>query len=399
MKFEEAVLGSLPAFRFGHATDTQAGTGCSVVLAPAGAVCGASVSGGGPATRETDLLRPENMIEAVHALVLAGGSAFGLEASSGVMDALAKRSLGFPLAGAYVPIVCGACIFDLAVGHAKHPDKAMGRKAAEAALDHVAFEEGNVGVGAGASVGKLLGPGNAMKSGFGIRVLRCGELVVGALAVVNALGNVKAPDGAWLAGCRGDDGNIVDPLDAFWLYAQSSGRGPQGASLDTGFETSAAFVAGPSETTALQASDTSQAVASLQASDTSQAAASPQASVMSQDAASPQASVMSQAAAPQSPLHPQAPANTTLGIVVTNASLTKAQATRVSAVVNDAYARAIKPVHTSHDGDAVFTFASGPVDALPDWVAVMATEAMEAAIRRAAQVPGAFGLPGAADKR
>ena len=131
---ETAALADIPAFRCAHAQDAAAGTGCTVIVAPEGAVCGVDVRGGGPATRETDLLKPENMVQLVHAVVLSGGSAFGLEASCGVMDALSERGIGFELAGAHVPIVTGACLFDLLVGDNAHPDKAMGRAAAEAAL-------------------------------------------------------------------------------------------------------------------------------------------------------------------------------------------------------------------------------------------------------------------------
>ena len=158
--FRTASLADLPAFRCGHAQDPRAATGCTVVVAPEGAVCGVDVRGGGPATRETDLLRPENMIEAVHAVVLAGGSAFGLAASAGVMDELAARGIGFPVEGARVPIVVGACLFDLLVGENAHPDAAMRAEACAAAFARTPEEplaEGNVGAGCGATVGKLLG--------------------------------------------------------------------------------------------------------------------------------------------------------------------------------------------------------------------------------------------------
>ncbi|MCL2826595.1 MAG: P1 family peptidase, partial [Eggerthellaceae bacterium] len=214
---ERTDLGKLPDFLFGHAQDVAAATGVTVVVAPGGACCGVAVRGGGPATRETDLLRPENMIEKVHAVVLAGGSAFGLEASCGVMDALAARHIGFSLGEACVPIVVGACLFDLTVGKDIHPDKAMGAAAVENAFAGAPFGEGNVGAATGASVGKLLGQGNAMKAGFGIKVLKAGGLVVAALVAVNALGNVVAPDGLVLAGCRDEQGNLVDGLDALLL--------------------------------------------------------------------------------------------------------------------------------------------------------------------------------------
>ena len=135
----DAHISDLPAFGVGHATDGEHATGCTVIVAPQGAVCGVDVRGGGPATRETDLLKPENMVEQVHAVTLAGGSAFGLEASCGVMEELSERGIGFPIEDARVPIVVGACLFDLLVGKPgetvpAHPDKHMGRAAAQQAL-------------------------------------------------------------------------------------------------------------------------------------------------------------------------------------------------------------------------------------------------------------------------
>ncbi len=324
---QPATLADLPAFRCGHAEDPRAGTGCTVVVAPDGAVCGVDVRGGGPATRETDLLKPENMIEAVHAVVLSGGSAFGLAASTGVMDELAANGIGFPVETARVPIVVGACLFDLLVGDGTYPDAAMGRTAARTALHGGAqpLAEGNVGAGCGATVGKLLGGERAMKAGFGLCGLRLGDLVAVALVAVNALGNVRSADGAWIAGCRADDGTVMQPLDAL----AASAAGPPAASPDP--------AGGPC-------------------------------------------------------------ANTTIGVVLTNARMTKAQAQKASSTVHDAYARAIKPVHTANDGDTVFTFASGEVDAPYDVVAVLATEAMQGAIERAVlQAESAFGLPAARD--
>lgn len=312
--FEKASLHDLEDFRFGHAQDEQRGTGCTVIIASEGAVCGVDVSGGGPATRETDLLRPENMVQAVHAVVLSGGSAFGLEASCGVMDALAERSMGFSLMGNHVPLVTGACLFDLTVGDPGHPDKKMGRQAVDEAFSGAPFGEGNVGAGTGASVGKILGHEHSMKSGFGYHLLRKDDLIVGAFVATNAVGNISDPQGGWLAGCLNDKNEIVDSVEAF--------------------------------------------------------------------------SSMIGAHAPLS-----APTNTTIGAIVCNAKLDKAQAAKVSSVVNDAYARVIKPVHTSNDGDAIFTFASSRIEVTVDLVALMATEAMEEAIRRSVlTAENAYGL-------
>lgn len=323
--FQEASFADLPAFRAAHDTDAEGGTGCTVLIAPEGAVGGVDVRGGAPATRETDLLRPENMVEQINAVVLSGGSAFGLEASCGVMEELAARGIGFKLAGACVPIVCGASLFDLPVGGPVWPDAAAGRRAAAAAFADApaVLAQGCVGAGTGATVGKLGRPEQAMKSGFGWAGLKAGGLVVLACVAVNALGNVCAEDGSWLAGVRSEDGRVVDPLAA----------------------AAAAFAA---------------------------------------------AQVAEGGAAPAS--------NTTIGCILTNAQLSKAQATKVAQISQDAYARAIKPVHTTSDGDAIFVMASGEVPAPTDAVAILATEAMERAIRSAVRhADGAYGLAAARD--
>lgn len=305
--FQEASYADLPAFRAAHFTDTEGCTGCSVFVAEEGAVGAVDVRGGAPATRETDLLRPENMVQQIHAVVLSGGSAFGLEAACGVMEELAERGIGFKLAGVCVPIVCGASLFDLPVGKPVWPDKEAGRSTAQCAFegDAAPLEQGSVGAGTGATVGKMGLPEQAMKSGFGWAGLRLGELVVIANVAVNAAGNVMAEDGSWLAGTRGPDRQVMDPFVAA-MQAQAA----------------AASAEGPVE-------------------------------------------------------------NTTIGCVLTNADLTKAQATKVAQITHDAYARCIKPVHTTNDGDAIFVMASGEVEAQTDMVGILATEAMERAIRNA----------------
>jgi L-aminopeptidase/D-esterase-like protein len=177
----------------GHAQDEEALTGCTVILCRRGAVAGVDVRGGAPGTRETDLLNPINLVEKVHAVVLAGGSAFGLEAASGVMRYLEEQKIGFNTGVAKVPIVPSAILFDLNLGRADvRPDSAMGYSAA-ASASFEAPAEGNAGVGMGASVGKMFGLGLAMKSGVGTASLNIGGVVVGALVAVNAWGDVIDP--------------------------------------------------------------------------------------------------------------------------------------------------------------------------------------------------------------
>jgi L-aminopeptidase/D-esterase-like protein len=309
-------------FLLGHAQDVQAATGCTVIICEQGAIGGVCVRGAAPATRETDLLDPRNTVERANAVVLSGGSAFGLDAAGGVMRWLHERGAGLAVGAAVVPIVCGAGIFDLNLGDREAwPDAAVGYAACEAASTHV--QTGNVGAGTGASVGKLLGETLAMKGGFGCASLTVGELVLTAGVVVNALGNVyDRSRGQMLAGVRNpqDQGTILDPVQAFLLASASAATAPV-----------------PS-------------------------------------------------------------ANTTIGCVMTNGTLTKAQAAHIADMTHDGYARAIEPVHTGFDGDTVFVLSTATVPASPDALGILATVAMEAAIHDAVRcAQGAYGLPSAGD--
>ena len=204
----------VPGIRVGHWTDRRALTGCTVILPDKPAVAGVDVRGGAPGTRETDLLRPGNLVQHVHALVLAGGSAYGLEAASGVMRFLAGRNIGFPFGRGVVPIVPAAILFDLGIGRPdRWPDMEAGYRATAAARRTVV--EGSVGAGTGATVGKALGPDRAMMGGVGTASERSVHgLIAGAIAAVNASGHVVDPDsGAMLAGPRGDDGAIEDTIE------------------------------------------------------------------------------------------------------------------------------------------------------------------------------------------
>lgn len=325
----EATFADIPEFGIGHATNPDALTGCTIFVARGacndGAVCGVDVRGGAPATRETDLLRPENMVQRVNAVMIGGGSAYGLEAACGAMEALAEAGLGFKLAGARVPIVPAACLFDLPIGKPEWPDKAMGAAAAKAALAFDAagnstLEQGCVGAGAGATINKAGRIEDIVKSGFGYSGLKLGELVVMSCVAVNALGMV------------------VD---------EAHGEGA--LKMLTAAQTTTADTAAEAAT---------QAAGSLEAVD---------------DTATQTATVNNQTPC----------ANTTLGVILTNAMLDKAQATKASQMAQDAYARAIVPVHTTNDGDTIFTMASGKVEANIDVVGMLACATMEKAIRSA----------------
>ncbi len=332
--FAPATKADLPAFGIGSAELASRGTGCTFVVAPAGAVCGVDVRGAAPATRETDLLKPSNTVQEVQGVMLSGGSAFGLEAACGAMDELASRGIGFHLMDACVPIIPGASLFDLPVGQFAYPRKEQGVEACVNALANLQSGEeprqGNIGAGTGATVAKMLGPNCAVKSGLGWSALRMGPVVVGALVAVNAAGCVYDTEGKLLAGMRLPDGTMIDAAAALPMMLQAMGEGaaPDAAAAHSGNDT-----AGPC-------------------------------------------------------------ANTTIGVVLTNAQLTKAQATRLATTTHDAYARSIKPVHTSNDGDCIFAMASGDVPAEPDLVALMACDAMQQAIENAlTHATPAYGLP------
>ena len=314
----------IPGIYAGHHTEPgDAATGCTVIVCPVGATGGVDVRGGAPATRETDLLRPEEMVQVLHAVVLSGGSAYGLSASCGVAEELERRGIGLDVGVGVVPIVSGACLFDLAVGDPSiRPTSVDGIEATMEALDNPGrpLERGNVGAGTGCSVGKLAGPARAMKTGLGEAVLQAGSLVCGAVAAVNAVGNVVDPTtGVAIAGMLDSDGTDIESVEDALLAMASM-------PLD-GLRT-----------------------------------------------------------------------NTTVSCVVTNALLTKAQATKVAQMAADAYAHTIRPTHTSNDGDTVFVMATGEVEYPVDMVGLLATRALEGAIVDAAtSATSAFGLKAACD--
>ncbi len=322
----------VPGIEVGHAQDEEALTGCTVVLCRKGAVAGVDVRGGAPGTRETDLLNPVNLVEKVHAVLLAGGSAFGLEAAGGVMRYLEERRIGFNAGVARVPIVPAAILFDLNLGRKDvRPTAEMGYQACLAAST-AAPSEGNVGAGCGASVGKLFGTALAMKSGLGSASLRIGGgLVVGAIVAVNALGDVIDPvGGEILAGLRS---GRVGPVRV----------GGKGYFADT-------------------------------------------------------LSVMKRPIA-RGVLRFATRSNTVIGVVATNARLTKSEATRVAQMAQDGVARAVRPAHTMLDGDTIFALSTAQRAADVTSVGAFAAEALTQAILRAVRAAAAAGgLPAHANR-
>lgn len=315
-------LTDVEGLRVGHYTDLKNVTGCTVVLAPPdGAIAGVDVRGMAPATRETDLLRPAHLVERANAILLAGGSAFGLSAASGVMHFLEERKIGFDTGVARVPIVPAAAMFDLTIGSpGVRPDDAAGYTACQAAAGG-AIEEGSVGAGTGATVGRLLGPRFTTKGGIGSSSQKIGKgIVVAALVVVNAFGDVVDPEtGEIIAGTR-------KPVVGGWLGTASAIKGDL-AQFALGFQ------------------------------------------------------------------------NTTIGIVATNALLTKEQTNIIAMMAHDGIARATRPSHTMFDGDTLFALATGKIkDGDVTAIGHTASEVVATAIVRGVKAAiGLAGIPGLRD--
>ncbi len=301
-----AILSNLSTVRVGHATDEANHTGCTVILCPDGATGGVAVRGAAPGTRETDLLQPGNLVDQVHAVLLTGGSAFGLAAADGVMRWCYERGIGFPTAVVPVPIVPAAVLFDLQVGNVAWPDADMGYAACEDAQAAL-IRWGLVGAGTGTTVGKLLGPEHSSAGGIGMaQVDLPNGVTVAAVVAVNALGHVVDPAlNQIVAGPRLPDGSFADSVEVML-------QGP------------------PPPATAGQ--------------------------------------------------------NTTIGCVITNASLGKAGCCRVASMAHDGIARTIRPAHTQYDGDTLFALATGDGPASDvTLIGVAAAEAVAQAVLAAVQ--------------
>ncbi|CDI48938.1 P1 family peptidase [Clostridium tetani] len=203
---KEISISSIEGIKIGHAEDLKAATGCTVIICKEGGSGGVDIRGGSPGTRETDLLNPINLVDKVHGIVLSGGSAFGLDASTGVMEYLEEKNIGFETSFGKVPIVCSAVLYDLDIGMSNiRPNKAMGYAACLNSEKSYENSQGNVGAGTGATVGKILGPNNAMKGGLGSYALQVGDFKIGAIVAVNCLGDVIDPNsGKILAGAIND---------------------------------------------------------------------------------------------------------------------------------------------------------------------------------------------------
>lgn len=306
---KEISIHDLKDFYVGQSDNQDAGTGCTVILTgKEGATPGVDVRGGAPGTRETDLIASEEMVDKAHGLLLSGGSAYGLDAASGVMAFLEEQDIGFDTGFAKVPIVPGAVLYDLGYKSPKiRPNFAMGYEAAKNAMNRN-YLDGSFGAGTGATVGKILGPEHAMKSGIGSYAIEIGDLQVGALVAVNAFGSIY--EGSTLLGGPMKEGKAQDTEPFLFQGLAASFQG-----------------------------------------------------------------------------------NTTIGCILTNASLDKSKANKVSSMAQDGFARAIKPIHTMVDGDTIFTLAKGAVPCDVSTLGALSAYVMERAIHVAIKSATCTHLP------
>lgn len=314
----------------GQTEDPKAGTGCTVILSKDGMVAGLDVRGGGPASRESELLKPVAAAQFIHGIVLAGGSAFGLGAADGVMRFLEERDIGFDTGVAKVPLVAQVDLFDLTVGDVSvRPDADMGYEAAGIAFEAPNYRDGNFGAGCGATVGKLAGMEYCMKTGMGSYAIRIGDLKVGALVALNALGDVYDwKTGKIIAGMRTEDGSGF--RDTMEFFSRSTGSKENKFTADMGSE--------------------------------------------------------------------EMVCNTTLGVIITNGDFSKSQLCKIASMAHDGYARSIRPVHTSADGDSIYAVSAGTIEADQDLVGALAADVMCEAIKCAVRsAESAYGFPASQD--
>ena len=315
----EIAISELRPIRIGQTENREAGTGCTVFLCERGMRAGLDVRGGGPASRESQLLNPLAAAQEIHAIVLAGGSAFGLGAANGVMEYLEARGVGFDVGVTKVPLVAQSDLFDLTVGDPfVRPGPEMGCEAARLAMEAPNYRDGNFGAGCGATVGKIAGMATAMKTGIGSFAVQLGALQIGAVVALNALGDV---------------------FD--WR------TGKQIAGLLT------------EDKTALR-STTEALASSIEA------------------------------------VENRFTGNTTLGVILTNAYFAKPALCKLAGMGHDGFARSIRPVHTSFDGDSIYAVSFGDVRADQELVGTLAAEVVSEAITRAVMsAESAYGFPSA----
>lgn len=313
---KEIGITDIEGFKIGQTENAEAGTGCTVIISEQGCPAGVDIRGGGPASRECELLRPFSVAQAIHALVLGGGSTFGLDASGGVLRYLEEHGIGYDMGVTHIPQVCQSDIFDLTCGEMKvRPDQKMGYEACVNA-EKGNYRDGNYGAGCGATVGKWFGMDTCMKAGIGSAALSLGEVKLGAIVAVNAIGDIFDPDtGKMIAGLLSED--------------KKSFRNTEQAMYEAAERKADSFAS-----------------------------------------------------------------NTTIGAILTNAAFDKMQLSKIASMAHNGYARCIRPVHTSMDGDTIYALAAGAVRADMDLIGTLAARVMSMAIVNAVKnAESAYGFP------
>lgn len=316
---KEISITDIKGIHIGQTENVEAATGLTVIISEQGMGAGLDIRGGGPASRDSGLLDPLTAAEVVHAVVLGGGSAFGLGASNGVMEYLEKRGIGFDVGVTKVPLVVQSDIFDLTVGDKDvRPDPVMGYEAAKNAMESPNYKDGNYGAGCGATVGKIFGMDTCMKTGIGSYAIEIGPLQIGAIVVVNSLGDIYDwRKGKKIAGLLAEDRK--------------------------GFRDTVTLMEGSIDVRENKFVD-----------------------------------------------------NTTIGAIITNAKFTKSQLCKIAGMTHNGFARSIRPVHTTADGDSIYALSTGDVNADMDLVGTVAAEVMSEAITRAVySAKSAYGFPSA----
>lgn len=316
MKLKEIPITEFENLKIGNSENAEAGTGCTVFIFEKGAPAGLDVRGGGPASEESELLKPTAAAQEIHAIVLGGGSAFGLEAASGVRAYLEEKGIGFEVGVTRVPLVCQSSLFDLTVGDGfVRPDKAMGYEACKNA-ESGNYKDGNYGAGTGATVGKWKGMEFCMKAGIGSYAVELGELRIGAVVAVNALGDIYDwKDGSKVAGLLSEDRkSFLDSEEEIFRMREV---------VENKFT-----------------------------------------------------------------------GNTTIAVVFTNAKFDKTRLCKIAGMAHDGYARSIRPVHTTADGDSIYAVSLGQVEADQDMVGTLGARVISEAILRAVEnAESAYGYP------
>lgn len=421
MKFQIINVSDIEGFKLGNAEDLKAGTGCTVIISEEGALAGVDVRGGAPATRETDLLKSENTVQKINAVVITGGSAFGLESASGVMNYLDEKNIGLKASGINVPIVCSASLFDLNVGSKfVRPDIEMGKKAVENAYKNE-FKSGNFGAGTGTTVGKIYGIERSMKTGLGTFACQIDNLQIGAITAVNAVGDIYDDNNKIIAGPLSEDKTEI--LSTIMAHKERilgiNNNSNANIDISGNGQLEKSFLENDNLKNIIEKDNLGKdnlEINSVENDNDEEYENIKRANVLDKKISDEILRIEGRNGEGILPIPDNNKPNeikilegdslfgdeddmifnTTISCLITNAKLSKVQANKLSSILHDAYARAIKPVHSSLDGDTIFVMTTGKVEADFDSLAALSTDILQYAIINSARnAEPAYGLKSA----